>query len=449
MGQTKSSSSASADSNGAELCLEDWTGTWEATSRQKYDAFLEILGVPVLASGTSDIELHQYRVDSTGFTMNHQILASLFSSSGSGVISFRFRADLDNQWCDSPYPRRDAGGSKGDVHPLAWKSFWEEEPICFTSEHKDFLGLEGINVTVKRKLVSKSEISITTDVLDKGELKVSSSTTMRKAFSEGPSPVAWLRKEGGSLRTVEERCAALDQCIKMFSDPEGLQQIFEAQKRDRVQPPNFQGSANMLIGGAKHYQQLVPEWMKPEQLEDTCPPILKSGVEAEFKAVKEPKGVCIVIAPWNAPVTLAWVPMLGMIAAGNRVVIKPAEVTPNVAIVIRRLCHKYLPGLVWVEEGAREAAERLMDEGADHLVFTGSGEVGKLVMARCARTLTPVTLELGGKSPMFVDNGLSDAMLKDVVREILELKVYKTGQFCCAHDYALIHRDISSPSASI
>jgi acyl-CoA reductase-like NAD-dependent aldehyde dehydrogenase len=126
-------------------------------------------------------------------------------------------------------------------------------------------------------------------------------------------------------------------------------------------------------------------------LEDTCPLILKSGVEAEFKAVKEPKGVCIVIAPWNAPVTLAWVPMLGMIAAGNRVVIKPAEVTPNVAIVIRRLCHKYLPGLVWVEEGAREAAERLMDEGADHLVFTGSGEVGKLVMARCARTLTPLT----------------------------------------------------------
>jgi len=149
-----------------------------------------------------------------------------------------------------------------------------------------------------------------------------------------------------------------------------------------------------------------------------------------------------VIAPWNAPVTLAWIPMLGMLAAGNRVVIKPAEITPNVAIVVRRLCHKYLPGLVWVEEGAREAAERLIDEGADHLVFTGSGEVGKLVMARCAQTLTPVTLELGGKSPMFVDRGLNDAMLGDVVREVLELKVYKTGQFCCAHDYALVHRDI-------
>lgn len=260
----------------------------------------------------------------------------------------------------------------------------------------------------------------------------------KRETKEGP--VAWLRKEGASLKTADERIDALEQCVKMFN--ETLDEVHEAQKKDRVQPPNFQGAAHLLIGGARHYQKLVPEWMKPEVLEDTCPTLMRDGVEADFKVLKEPKGVCIVIAPWNAPVTLAWMPMLGMIAAGNRVVIKPAEITPNVSAMLRRVTHKYLHGLVRVEEGGRETAEALIDEGADHLVFTGSGEVGKIVMARCARTLTPVTLELGGKSPMFVDSGLSDAMLRDVVREILELKVYKTGQFCCAHDYAMVHCDI-------
>merc|ERR1712232_878585 len=207
---------------------------------------------------------------------------------------------------------------------------------------------------------------------------------MKKVSDTGPQPMAWLRRQPQSLRTAEGRCEVLDRCIKMFTD--GLDQVNQSQAKDRVIPPNFNGTAQMLIGGAKWYQKLVPDWMKPEQLEDTCPPILKAGVEAEFKVVREPKGVCIVIAPWNAPVTLAWIPMLGMIAAGNRVVIKPAEITPTVAKALRKLCHKYLHGLVWVEEGGREAAERIIDEGADHLVFTGSGVVGKLVMARCAQT---------------------------------------------------------------
>mmetsp|Transcript_121085 Transcript_121085/g.387642 ORF Transcript_121085/g.387642 Transcript_121085/m.387642 type:complete len:316 (+) Transcript_121085:146-1093(+) len=115
---------------------------------------------------------------------------------------------------------------------------------------------------------------------------------------------------------------------------------------------------------------------------------------------------------------------------------------PNVSPLFRRLCQQYLDGYVWVEEGDKDAVHRLIDEGADHLVFTGGGEIAKHVAARCAWTLTPMTLELGGKSPVFFDKSLDASMLDAGIRETLELKVYKTGQFCCAHDYALVHEGI-------
>jgi len=198
----------------------------------------------------------------------------------------------------------------------------------------------------------------------------------------------------------------------------------------------------MILGAIKYYQGLIPEFMAPEKMEDTTPAFFKAGVDADWCVMNEPKGVVINIAPWNAPVTLALIPALGMIAAGNHVVIKPADLTPEVAGVLTKLCGKYLAGYVLVQEGGKEVVERLIDEGADHLVFTGSGEIGKIVAARCAKTLTPVTLELGGKSPVFIDAGLSDDILDGAVREILETKVAKTGQFCCAHDYALVHKDI-------
>merc|ERR1711957_280317 len=104
----------------------------------------------------------------------------------------------------------------------------------------------------------------------------------------------------------------------------------------------------------------------------------------------------------------------------------------------------YLHGYVWVEEGAKEACERLIDEGSDRVIFTGGGEIAKHIAARCARNLTPVSLELGGKSPVFVDGDLSEEVMNDVIRETLQLKVVKTGQFCCAFDYLLVHEKIHS-----
>jgi len=124
------------------------------------------------------------------------------------------------------------------------------------------------------------------------------------------------------------------------------------------------------------------------------------------------------------------------------VVIKPSEATPKSSEVLRMLCSKYLPGLVWVEQGGKEAVERLIDEGADHLVFTGGGQVAKLIAARAAKTLTPVTLELGGKSPVFIDGSLDDSMLQSAVAEVLVTKQAFSGQFCQSHDYVLVHEAV-------
>jgi len=250
-----------------------------------------------------------------------------------------------------------------------------------------------------------------------------------------------LRSQAASLETVEERQAALEQTIKMIS--ENMDVFTAAQTKDRVVPHKFDGSGHMLIAGCKYYKTLCAEWMKPEPLADTCPDAMKNGVEAEFCVVNEPKGVGIVVVPWNAPVTLAVVPMIGMLAAGNKVAVKMPEMVPTVAAEFRRLSQRYLKGLVWVEDSmnGKEACERLIDEAADHLLFTGGAEIAKSVGVRCARVLTPMTLELGGKSPVFFDEGLGP-LLDAGIRETLELKVAKTGQFCCAHDYALVHEGI-------
>ncbi|OLP77768.1 Fatty aldehyde dehydrogenase [Symbiodinium microadriaticum] len=211
----------------------------------------------------------------------------------------------------------------------------------------------------------------------------------------------------------------------------------EAQELRRlaVVPEKFHGSAKMILGGIAFYKSLLPEWVKPEPVEDLVPVPLKAGVEAEWAIYNEPKGVCVNITPWNAPATISLANAISMLAAGNHVVIKPPELVPTVSAVLRRLCQRYLSGYVWVEEGGKEVVERLIDEGADHVSFTGGGEIAKIVAARCGQMLTPMTLELGGKSPAFVDAGLDEGMLRSIVQEILETKVFKTGQFCCAHDY--------------
>lgn len=157
----------------------------------------------------------------------------------------------------------------------------------------------------------------------------------------------------------------------------------------------------------------------------------------------QPKGVVLVIAPWNYPLQLLLSPLAGVLAAGNTAVLKPSEITPRTAELVARLVPRYLPAdVVQVVTGGVPETTALLEQRFDHIVFTGSTEVGRVVMRAAAEHLTPVTLELGGKSPTFVDATLD---LGAVARRIAWGKFTNTGQTCIAPDYVLVTPEARDP----
>ncbi|MFR9774030.1 aldehyde dehydrogenase family protein [Nocardia sp. SC052] len=154
----------------------------------------------------------------------------------------------------------------------------------------------------------------------------------------------------------------------------------------------------------------------------------------------EPLGVVLVIGPWNYPLNLTLGPLVGAIAAGNCVILKPSEYSPATSRLLARLVPHYLDNdAVKVVEGDGQVTQDLLARGLDHVFFTGGIEIGKLVMAGAARQLTPVTLELGGKSPVIVTQ---QANLEVAARRIAWSKFMNSGQTCIAPDYVLVDRTI-------
>ena len=153
----------------------------------------------------------------------------------------------------------------------------------------------------------------------------------------------------------------------------------------------------------------------------------------------EPLGVCLIIAPWNYPFQLAAAPLAAAVAAGNCAVVKPSELAPHSARALSMVLQRaFDPGHVAVVEGGVAVSRALLAERFDKIFFTGSTRVGKIVMEAAAAHLTPVTLELGGKSPCIVDRG---ANLRRAARRIASGKFINAGQTCVAPDYLLVHRD--------
>ncbi|MHA1977721.1 MAG: aldehyde dehydrogenase family protein [Candidatus Hodarchaeales archaeon] len=154
-----------------------------------------------------------------------------------------------------------------------------------------------------------------------------------------------------------------------------------------------------------------------------------------------PKGVVLILGPWNYPFLLTMVPLVGAIAAGNCVTIKPSEAAPNTSKVIAELINKNFPkNFVRVEEGGvDEAIELTNNPSWDHIFFTGGTEIGRQVYQAAAKNLIPVTLELGGKTPTIVHK---DVHLKLAARRIVSMKFINAGQTCMAPDYLLVHKDI-------
>jgi aldehyde dehydrogenase (NAD+) len=149
----------------------------------------------------------------------------------------------------------------------------------------------------------------------------------------------------------------------------------------------------------------------------------------------------LIIGPWNYPFFLCMSPLVAAVAAGDAAVIKPSELAPATSALLARLVPRYLdPEAVRVVEGAAEVTQDLLSQGFDHALFTGGTEVGRKIMAAAAPTLTPVTLELGGKSPVVV---LADADLDVAARRIAWTKLLNSGQTCIAPDYVLAERSIA------
>ncbi|KAK7038096.1 aldehyde dehydrogenase [Favolaschia claudopus] len=177
----------------------------------------------------------------------------------------------------------------------------------------------------------------------------------------------------------------------------------------------------------------IESWAKPEK-----PSLSVNWMFSRPVITKEPKGVCLIISPFNYPMWLVGPPLSGAIAAGNAVVIKPSEACPAVANLWAELLPKYLdPSIVRVVNGAIPETTKLLELPWAHLLYTGNGRVAKIVAAAAAKTLTPISLELGGKSPVFVD---SECDMDLAAKRILWGKIANGGQTCVAPDYVLVSK---------
>ncbi len=160
------------------------------------------------------------------------------------------------------------------------------------------------------------------------------------------------------------------------------------------------------------------------------------------KIYPEPLGVVLIIAPWNYPFGLIISPLVGAIAAGNCTIIKPSEIAPHTSTLVTEIISKYFPPeYIAVVEGGVETSQQLLAEKFDHIFFTGGTAIGKIVMAAAAKHLTPVTLELGGKSPCIIDTEIN---LEYTIKRIVWGKFINAGQTCIAPDYLLVNQKIKS-----
>jgi aldehyde dehydrogenase (NAD+) len=173
-------------------------------------------------------------------------------------------------------------------------------------------------------------------------------------------------------------------------------------------------------------------WAKPQRVRTS---LLNAPARGSVRC--EPLGVALIIGPWNYPFQLLISPLAGALAAGNCALLKPSELTVHTAAVVSRIiAETFVPEHVCVMQGGPELGQALLNEQFDIVFFTGSTRVGKLVMQAAARHLTPVILELGGKSPAIVD---ADADLDMAARRIVWGKFFNAGQTCVAPDYLLVH----------
>ena len=247
--------------------------------------------------------------------------------------------------------------------------------------------------------------------------------------------------ESGITRDLAWRDRQLAALASMLEDHE--ERIAEALMADLAKPKQevFMGELALLFSEIKLARKKLKKWSKARRVSTPM-----AGQPGRSWVLPEPLGVVLIIGAWNYPIQLILGPLIPAIAAGNCAILKPSEVAPKTAALVSNLVGAYLdPSAFKVIEGGVEETTALLALPFDHIFYTGGSAVGRIVMSAAAKHLTPVTLELGGKSPCVVDES---ADIKSAARRILWGKCVNAGQTCIAPDYVLVHASQKEPLIS-
>jgi aldehyde dehydrogenase (NAD+) len=235
----------------------------------------------------------------------------------------------------------------------------------------------------------------------------------------------------GTTRDVQFRIQQLRLLSQVIKQNEN--QLFQALKTD-LNKPEFEAYASeivMVLEEINYALKQIKSWTKPQKVATGLTQFLAANY-----IYTEPLGVVLIIGPWNYPFLLTLSPLVNAIAAGNCAIIKPSEIAPHTSQVIAKIItEQFHPGFISVVEGGIETNQALLAEKFDHIFFTGSTNVGRIVLEAAAKHLTPVTLELGGKSPCLVDR---ECDLNLAAKSIVWGKFLNAGQTCVAPDYLMI-----------
>jgi aldehyde dehydrogenase (NAD+) len=248
---------------------------------------------------------------------------------------------------------------------------------------------------------------------------------MRRYFESGATKSFSFRKE-----QLQQLKAALQKHEK---------DLHEALYADLKKSPeeSWVTETGFLLSELNETLQQLKKWMRPEKAKTNLVNFPSSSY-----IMREPLGVVLIIGPWNYPLQLLFTPLIGAMAAGNAVVLKPSEFAPATATVMKKIIEENFPKeyILYVEgEGAQVVPEMMNNFRFDHVFFTGSTSIGKIIYKMAAEKLVPVTLELGGKNPCVVEE---DAIIPVAARRIAVTKFSNAGQMCVAPDYVLVHESV-------
>jgi aldehyde dehydrogenase (NAD+) len=249
--------------------------------------------------------------------------------------------------------------------------------------------------------------------------------------------VARLRAAHATGRTLsyEWRRQQLEAVVRLVTERESELAAALASDLGRTSHEAWFGDVASTVGEAEYAIKHLKKWMRPTR---TAVPLSLVGGRAAYHY--EPLGTVLIIGPWNYPFYLTLGPMIGAIAAGNAMVVKPSEHAPAASATLARLIPEYLDTeVIAVVEGDAVATTQLIEARMDHVFFTGGTEIGRKIAQACAPLLTPCTLELGGKSPVIVTR---NADLDVAARRIAFGKLLNSGQTCVAPDYLLVETAI-------